>query len=482
MPPLSRRQVLMAVPAALCSFGLARNQNNPPAGTRPNIVFILADDLGWADVGCNGARFYHTPNIDRLATQGIRFTHAYAAAAVCSPTRASIMTGRYPARLGLTDWIVARFQRPERPDPAVNPAGYVTVPGRKLSCPENPFWMELDEVTIAETLRAAGYVTCHIGKWHLGSDNWYPEKQGFVINIGGCDYGQPPSYFDPYVNQRQRGRGGIYNLPPRKPGEYLTDREADEAVKFIGEHKDRPFFLHLAHYAVHTPLEAKEEVTKQYDAWRMEGRFRPVYAAMMESLDQAVGRVLSALDEAGLSENTLVVFTSDNGGRLGSTSNAPLRSGKGYPYEGGIREPLVLRWPGVIQAGTTSAAPVCSIDFFPTFCAATGTPLPSDRAIDGISLLDHLRLVEAAPLRRPALYWHFPHYRNPDIVPFSVIRAGYWKLIKRYEGKKFELFHLEDDPYEQYDLSEQAPDKVRELNQQLEEWLQAVGARLPKEI
>ncbi len=478
MPPLSRRQVLLSVPAAVCSIGLGRTQNSGPAGARPNIVFILADDLGWADVACNGARFYHTPNIDRLAVQGTRFTNAYAAAAVCSPTRASIMTGRYPARLGLTDWIRARFQRPGQPDPPVNPSGYLAEPGRKLLCPENALWMELDEVTIAETLKAAGYVTCHVGKWHLGTENWYPEKQGFDINIGGCDYGQPPSYFDPYSNQRQVG---IYNLPSRKPGEYLTDREADEATRFIREHKDRPFFLHLAHYAVHTPLEAQREVMAKYEAQHSEGRFRPVYAAMIESLDQAVGRVLAALDEAGLSGNTLVIFTSDNGGRVPITSNAPLRSGKGYPYEGGIREPLIIRWPDVTKAGAVSAEPVCSIDFFPTFCAATGTPLPSGRMIDGVSLVEHLRSGGTASLGRPALYWHFPHYRNPDIVPFSVIRAGPWKLIKSYEGREFELFHLEDDPYEQHDLFEEAPDKVRELNRRLQDWLRAVGARMPRQ-
>jgi arylsulfatase A len=477
MPPLSRRQILWAVPAALCSLGLGRSQNEGAAGTRTNIVFILADDLGWADVGCNGARFYHTPNIDGLAAQGTRFTNAYAAAAVCSPTRAAIMTGRYPARLGLTDWIRARFQRPDQPDPPVNPSGFLAEPGRRLLCPENPLWMELDEVTIAETLKTAGYVSCHIGKWHLGTERWYPEEQGFDINIGGCDYGQPPSYFDPYANQRQ---GGIHNLPPRTPGEYLTDREADEAVRFIREHKDRPFFLHLAHYAVHTPLEAEQERTAKYEAQHLEGRFRPVYAAMVESLDRAVGRVLSALDEAGLSNNTLVIFTSDNGGLMSSTSNAPLRSGKGYPYEGGIREPLIIRWPGVTEPGTVSAEPICSIDFFPTITAATGTALPPGRLIDGVSLVEHLRSGGRAALGRAALYWHFPHYRNPDIVPHSVIRAGPWKLIKWYEGKEFELFHLEDDPYEQNDLSQQAPDKLRELNLQLENWLHAVGARMPK--
>lgn len=478
MPPLNRRQLLLAFPGAVCSLGLARGRNKAQDASRPNIVFILADDLGWADVGCNLTRFYHTPNINRLAAQGTRFTNAYAAAAVCSPTRASIMTGRYPARIGITDWIRARFQRPGEADPPRNPSGYVSEPGRKLLCPENPLWMELDEVTIAETLRASGYVTCHIGKWHLGTENWYPEKQGFDVNIGGCDYGQPPSYFDPYTNQRQVG---IHNLPPRKPGEYLTDREADEAARFIRAHKDRPFFLHLAHYAVHTPLQAPEEQTAKYEARDPEGRFRPVYAAMVESLDRAVGRVLSALDEAGVSDNTLVIFTSDNGGRIPSTSNAPLRSGKGYPYEGGIREPLVVRWPGVTKAGTVSAEPVCSIDFFPTLCAATGTPLPSGSAIDGVSLVEHLRSGGTATLGRSALYWHFPHYRAPDIVPFSVIRAGPWKLIKWYEGKEFELFHLEDDPHEQNNLSEEAPNRVRDLSVRLENWLRAVGARLPKQ-
>jgi arylsulfatase A-like enzyme len=337
--------------------------------------------------------------------------------------------------------------------------------------------MELEEVTIAEVLKSAGYRTCHIGKWHLGSDDWYPEKQGFDLNFGGCDYGQPPSYFDPYRNDRQPG---IHNLPPRRTGEYLTDREADEAARFIRDNRRQPFFLYLAHYAVHTPIQAQPEVVAKYQARRPEGRFRPDYAALVESVDRALGRVMSALDETGLSRNTIVIFTSDNGGLLQSTSNAPLRAGKGYPYEGGIREPLIVRWPAVVRPGRVSTEPVCSIDFFPTLCAAACVSLPTDRPIDGVSLLPLLRSKGDATLRRDALYWHFPHYRNPDIAPYSIIRAGPWKLIKRYEGRAFELFHLGDDPCEQHDLSQQAAEKVKDLNERLEQWLRDVGARLPR--
>jgi arylsulfatase A-like enzyme len=461
--------VSLAIPGHTCIA-------QPPSGEKPNFVFILVDDLGWMDTGCYGSKFYETPNIDKLAANGMRFTDGYAACAVCSPTRAAVMTGRYPARLGVTDWIRARFQGGKIPENKKNPTEYVGGKNRKLLCPPNALWMELDEITIAEVLKPAGYTSCHIGKWHLGADDWYPDKQGFDVNIGGCDFGQPPSYFDPYSRNRQ---GSIPTLNPRLEGEYLTDREADEAVNFIRNHKDKPFFLYMAHYAVHTPIQGKEDIVARYKTKEPTEQNNPTYAAMIESVDDAVGKIISAIDESGIAEKTIVFFTSDNGGLLGITSNTPLRSGKGYPYEGGIREPVIVRWPKVIKAGTISHEPVTSVDYFPTICEAAGVALPQNRAIDGVSLLGHLKSNDDKKLEREAIFWHFPHYRG-KVVPYSIVRAGDFKLIKRYEGKTFELFNLKDDLSEENDLSEKMPEKVKELDATLIKWLQSSNARLPR--
>ncbi len=464
--------------AGLLVGGYARalGQAQKTAKKKPNIVFILVDDLGWKDAGCYGSQYYETPNIDRLAAEGMRFTNAYAACAVCSPTRAAVMTGRYPARLGVTDWIRARFQGGQIPEDKKNPARYVGGPNRKLLCPANALWLELDEITIAEALKPAGYTSCHIGKWHLGADDWYPEKQGFDYNIGGCDFGQPPSYFDPYF---RKGQGSIPTLKPRRTGEYLTDREADEAVNFIRRHRDKPFFLYMAHYAVHTPIQGKKALIEKYKAKPPTDQKNPTYAAMVESVDDALGKICSVLDELGLAEDTIIFFTSDNGGLMGVTSNKPLRAGKGYPYEGGIREPLIVRWPKAIKPGSVSNEIVTSVDYFPTICELAGVPLPNDRPIDGVSLVKHLVTNGKEKLKRNAVYWHFPHYRG-HILPYSIIRCGDWKLIKRYEGKEFELFNLKQDPYEQNDLSERMPGKVAELDAKLRRWLASTNAKLPR--
>ncbi len=472
--PLSRRNFLSATLAAALA-GCAHSTGIAPrsAGRRPNVVLVLVDDLGWADVGCNGSRYFETPHIDRLASQGIRFTDAYAACAVCSPTRAAVMTGRYPARIGITDWVRSRFQKGVTPAPGQTQVEYVDE-GRPLLTPQNRSALELDEITIAELLKSAGYATCHIGKWHLGTDEFYPDRQGFDINLGGCDFGQPPTYYDPYSTNAQ---GAIHNLPGRKPGEYLTDREADEAVKFIRDNQNRPFFLNLCHYAVHTPIQAKKELLNKYKAKTPTEQKNPAYATMVESVDQSMGRILTTLDELGIADNTMVIFTSDNGGLLGPTSNAPLRSGKGYPYEGGIRVPLVIRYPGTAKAGSVSSEPATSVDLLPTLCQAVGVPRPSDRPIDGASLMPALR---GGQLGRDAIYWHFPHYRHADVVPYSIIRAGDWKLIKRYEGKTFELFNLKDDMRETTDLAAQMPEKVKQLDAQLTAWLKQTNALLPR--
>ncbi|MHC4217079.1 MAG: sulfatase [Planctomycetota bacterium] len=446
------------------------------------MIVVLVDDMGWSDVGCFGSVFYETPHIDRLAAGGMRFTSAYAAAAVCSPTRASILTGRYPARIGITDWIrplagqewTERKIR-DRPD-------FVDDRKRELLTPTRPRWMEHDEITIAEVLKAKGYATGFVGKWHLGPEPWFPESQGFDFNAGGCDLGHPPHYFDPYPPEHHRTT--FPNLPPRKEGEYLTDREADEAVMFIRRHAGRPFFLYLCHYAVHSPLQAKADLIERYRAKPAppdDGQNHAPYAAMVHSVDDAMGRILETIEELGMTDNTLILFTSDNGGatHFRATDNRPLRSGKGRPYEGGIRVPLIARWPGRIEAGTTSGTPVSTIDLLPTICAATGTPLPAGRPIDGVSLMP---LVEqSGPVDRESLFWHFPHYWwGGRLTPYSVVRYGDWKLIRWYGGDADELYNLATDLDEANDLAAAMPERARELVSMLEAWLAETGAKLPR--
>jgi len=472
---VQRRTFLRTLGLSAAALALPRSRvSGAPRKDRPNVVLVLIDDMGWTDAACYGSRYYETPNIDRLAAGGMKFTNGYAACAVCSPTRAAVMTGRYPARLGVTDWIRSRFQGGKIPADKKNPSGYAGGRNHKVLCPRNALWMELDEITIAEALKPAGYTSCHIGKWHLGPDDQYPDRQGFDYNIGGCDYGQPPSYFDPYKNPRQ---GQIPTIKPRKEGEYLTDREADEAVTFIKKHHKKPFFLYMAHYAVHTPLQARKDLVAKYKAKTPTNQKNPTYAAMVHSVDDALGRIMATLDECGVAGNTLVIFTSDNGGLLGPTNNAPLRAGKGHPYEGGIREPLIVRWPRAVKPGTTCHVPVTSVDYFPTVCEAAGVPLPKDRPIDGESIMP--LLAQTGTLKRDAIFWHFPHYRG-GIVPYSIIRAGDWKLLKRYDGKTWELFNLKDDLSETTDLAEKHPDVVRRLDARLVAHLKTIGAKMPK--
>jgi arylsulfatase A len=454
------------------------------ADSKPNVILILVDDLGWMDLSCQGSDFYRTPSIDRLAAEGMRFTDAYAACAVCSPTRAAVQTGRYPHRVGVTDWIRSRFQRGELGTPETNPTQYVGGPKQRLLCPPNPYWMEHEERTIAEALGDDGYRCGYIGKWHLGDDAWYPERQGYHENRGGCDYGQPPSYFDPYNNPKHKHetiRAGIHNLPGRKPGEYLTHREADEAEALIRQWKDQPFFLQVAHYAVHTPIQAIAEVAARYAAKPGKTQQNANYAAMVESVDDSTRQILAVLQELDLDDRTLVIFTSDNGGLDNNgnpTDNAPLRSGKGYAYEGGIRVPFLVRWPGVVPTGRTSSTPASSIDLFPTILEACGVAVPSDRPIDGLSLLLHLKSGGETPLVRDELIWHFPHYRHAP-GPYSIIRQGDWKLIKFWEGPR-ELYNLKNDLGEESNLAEEMPDKVAALEALLDQRLKSQEASLPR--
>jgi arylsulfatase A-like enzyme len=461
------------IAALFVSFAVAVSSVSA-ADARPNVVFVLVDDLGWMDLSCQGSDYFRTPNIDRLAEQGVRFTNAYAACAVCSPTRAAVMTGRWPARVGVTDWIRARFQRGGIGEVSENPTEYVGGKKSKLLCPPNPFFMEHDEVTLAELLQTAGYKTCFIGKWHLGDPAWYPPSQGFDINIGGCDIGQPPNYFDPYEHPRYSLDG---QLKPRKQGEFLTHREGDEAREFIDANKDSPFFLYYCPYAVHTPIQAIESVAAKY-ARPGKSPQNAKYAAMVESVDDAVGMIVAALIKNDLADKTMIVFTSDNGGLQGPTDNKPLRSGKGYAYEGGIRVPAIVCWPGVIPAGIECPEPISSVDYLPTICAATQTPLPTEAEVDGVSLLELLKSGGEKALAPRALYWHFPHYRHPP-GPYSIIREGDWKLIRWYEGP-VELYNLKDDLGEKRNLVKQLPDQASKLDAQLTAELQRVGAKLPK--
>jgi arylsulfatase A-like enzyme len=433
------------------------------AADRLNVVVILIDDLGWADLGCYGSKFYRTPHIDRLAAQGMKLTDAYAACPVCSPTRAALMTGKYPARLNLTDWLPGR---PDRPD-------------QKLLRPTIRQELPLEEKTLARALKAAGYATGHVGKWHLGGKGFGPEAHGFDLNVAGDQAGSPRSYFAPFKDGQGRFMPGLEEAPE---GEYLTDRLTREAERFIEKNRERPFFLYLAHYAVHIPLKARADILAKYKGELKPGvQSNPVYAAMIESVDESVGRIVGKLEELKLTERTLIVFTSDNGGlcilegpNTPSTINTPLREGKGYLYEGGIRVPLVVQWHGTVKPGGVSSFPVSTVDLFPTILDACG--VKSEAAVDGISLTGVLRGKE--PPARDALFWHYPHYSNQSVQPGGAVRAGNWKLIEFYENGRLELFDLSKDTSESRNLSAEKPDVVKELHAKLDAWRKETGARM----
>ena len=458
--------------------------------SKPNFIVVLVDDLGWADLGCYGSEFHETPQLDRMAKEGIRFTNGYAAAAVCSPTRTALQTGLNPARTGVTDWIRSRFQGGIIPPDGKNRIRYIGGAKQKLLCPDNKLFLETEYLTIAEHLKTAGYTTCHIGKWHLGQEGTWPTDQGYDFNIAGCDLGQPPSYFDPYSVDRPDYVIPESILPRRLESEYLTDREADEAVRFIREHKEKPFFLHLAHYAVHIPLQAKAPLVEKYrnklQRMKQEGIELPqknaVYAAMLESVDDAIGRIIDTINTEKLAENTYIIFTSDNGGLLGPTSNAPLRSEKGTPYEGGIRVPFIVWGPGRIKAGAQSDLPVITYDVFSTICDWADIPLP-DVSLDGVSIRSVTNSTTASDdsqeLGQRPLIWHFPHYRG-TVTPYSIIRQGDWKLIHYYENELPELYNLADDPFETKNIAEQENEVVTSLLRVLESRLDALDARRVK--
>ena len=484
---MTRRDLLRAAPAGLGLLALAGRAPAAPAAAtkRMNVVFLLVDDLGYMDIGANNPKtFYETPNIDRLAATGMRFSDGYAANPVCSPTRYSIMTGKYPTRVGATNYFSGARS------------------GRFAPAPLHSD-MPLSEVTIAEALKAAGYATFFAGKWHLGpTEKFWPEKQGFDVNKGGWKHGGPwggKKYFSPYGNPR---------LPDGPAGEHLPDRLSTETVRFIEGNKDKPFLAYLAFYSVHTPLMAPKKLVAKYQAkikrlglagkaefgdeeqvtpGKRPGRTRKVrtlqkhavYAAMVESMDAAVGKVLEKLDALGIADRTAVFLMSDNGGLSTSegspTSNLPLRGGKGWVYEGGIREPFLIRWPGVTKPGSTCDVPVVSTDFYPTILDIARLPARPGQHRDGLSLAPLLR--GGKGLKRDALYWHYPHYSNQGGFPGGAIRMGDWKLVERYEDGRTHLYNLKQDVGERKDLSAQHPDRVTRMRARLHAWYKQVDAR-----
>jgi arylsulfatase A-like enzyme len=467
---------------------------------KPNVVVIVADDFGWADTGFQGSEFYETPNLDKLASEGTIFTDGYASCGVCSPSRASLLTGRYTPRSGITDWIMG-YQAERTPE---------QLSAYKLLGPQNVYDLPSEETTIAEAMKENGYKTCFVGKWHLGEDSLhYPQYHGFDKNIGGWLKGGP--------NGSVKGRG--YYTPYNNPylsdgeeGEFLTDRLVDESIEWMNKNQEDPFLLYLSFYVVHTPIHPKPEKVPYYKekakslgidtekqftkdvewiqnspkpAWHWKERIMqgyPEYAALVESLDENIGRVLEYLKASGLDENTVVVFTSDNGGLStaeGSpTCNAPLRGGKGWLYEGGIREPFIVKIPGQSQPGQVCKQPVHGIDVYPTVLDACGIKVPNEEEVDGVSLLP---LINGGEISRDKLYWHYPHYGGKGDTPAGVIRKGDYKLIEFFETGNVELYNLVDDISESNDLTEKMPELKNELLSDLQQWRKNVGAKMPKE-
>jgi arylsulfatase A-like enzyme len=464
----------------LCALVTSTLAITPAEARRPNFVFFLVDDLGYMDIGANNPdTFYETPNVDRLAAQGMRFTDGYAANPVCSPTRYSIMTGKYPSRVDATNWFAG------------------TRSGRFLPAPLNDR-MPLEEITLGEALRDAGYQTAFVGKWHLGpSEEFWPENQGFPLNVAGHHRGSPPGgYFAPFRNPR---------LQDGPRGEHLTRRLTDESLAILERFRDQPFLLYLAYYTVHTPLQAPKELVAKYQAkaaalaskeqpefadeeqvWPTDQPRRvrilqnhATYAAMVETMDTSVGRVLAKLDEMGMGDDTVVFFMSDNGGLSTSegspTSNLPLRGGKGWLYEGGIREPFLIKWPGVTQAGSVCDTPVTSVDFYPTILSMAGLEPKPGQVIDGVSLVPLLK--QSGALADRTLFWHYPHYSNQGGMPGGAVRTGDYKLIERYEDGRTHLYNLAQDVGERQDLAKDQPERVLKMRRQLHQWYRQVDAK-----
>lgn len=425
---------------------------------KPNFLILLIDDLGAMDVGCYGQKIIETPNIDRLADDGMRWTNAYSSCPVCSPTRAALLTGKSPARLHFTGHITA-IERHRHPENST------------ILPPEDLMYIPYEEVMLAEALKPAGYVSGSFGKWHVGGPGYWPTDQGFDVNVAGWTHGSPPSHFYPYKRPGSKWNASIPTLHGGQEGEYLTDRLTDEAISFIKENKDRLFLVYLTHYAVHTPLEAPEALVEKYRPLVKNTRIDPVYAAMVESVDQNIGRVMETLDELGLNNNTVVIFASDNGGLESVTDNRPFRRGKGHLYEGGIRVPFIMRWPGHIQPGLVSENRTISEDIYTTIVDIAGQDAVGGNNIDGRSLVvdfDGEKLEQ-----QPDLHWYYPHY-GIGKDPGSIIISGDYKLIEHYDPYRVELYNLAEDISEITELSEAMPGKKEELLKKSHQWLESV--------
>lgn len=461
----------------LLAFAAVLSASTQPDTAPKNVVFILVDDLGWKDLACYGSEFYETPNLDAFSGESMRFLQAYSASPVCSPTRAAIMTGQHPARVTITDWI-----------PGQQPKNSL------LIMPEDRDELALPAYTMAEAFQDRGYATFFAGKWHLGDEGYFPENQGFEHNKGGMHKGSPPGgYYSPYNNHK---------LPDGPEGEYLPDRLTDESIRFIEARDERPFFLFLSYYTVHTPIQASNRHIEHYEQKRSAlpdsgkvireaehtgmtttNQVQADYASMVTAMDENVGRLFEALKEEGLWEETLIVFTSDNGGlstlparRTGPTSVRPLRAGKGWCYEGGIRIPLMIRVPGLADQGKQSSMPVISQDLFPTLASLTQLQLPDTLTFDGVNLAP---LFHDKRLNRNSLYWHYPHYHGSTWTPGAAIRQGKWKLVHFYETEQSELYDLSTDPGEQNDLADIHPERVVKLKALLKQRQAETGAQIP---
>ena len=437
---------------AVGSVSPVLGQSDRALGDPPNVVFLLLDDMGYADIGAYGNAYHRTPNIDRLAEEGMRFTQAYAAAPNCSPTRASILTGRWPARTRLTQYLPGNV-----------------LPHARLRQPDLPLGLPLDETVLAEPLAAAGYATACVGKWHLGAGKYAPERRGFDESFASGHWGSHAAMFAPHK---------FISVPRAKEGDYLTDGLTRAAESFIERNRDRPFFLYLSYYSVHAPIQAKPDLIRGYaDRRDPSGRDNAVYAAMVEGVDRSVGRLMARLEELGLDSKTAVFFFSDNGGVPSRAFNGGFRSGKGYLWEGGIREPLIVRWKGTVPAGTVEQTPVSSVDFYPTILEISGASDVRGHTVDGVNLLPLLR--RDGQLARDTLFWHYPHYSNAGSLPTGAIREGGWKLLEFFEDSSVELYDLLEDPGEKRDLAAAESTRASALHEKLVAWRQAVDAAMP---
>jgi len=424
-----------------------------------NILLVLVDDLGRQDLGCYGNSYIDTPAMDRLANEGMRFTNAYSSCPVCSPSRAALLTGKNPARLHFTGHITAieRHRHPE--DSTIIP-------------PDDLMYIPHEEVTIASALKPAGYTSANIGKWHVGHEGYFPTDHGFDINIAGWTHGSPPSYWDPYTSDKE-WNASIPTLESREEGEYLTDRLTDDAIRFIRNHRNAPFFCFLPHYAVHTPLQAPADLVEKYRN-RPNDRIDPVYAAMVERLDHGVGRILDTLDELGLADDTAVILTSDHGALEDVADNRPFRRGKGHLYEAGIRVPLIARWPGRIEPGSVDDTPVISEDLYTTVVDIAGPKAEPGDPLDGQSLVPVL--TGTGDIGERDLHWYYPHYSPQAKDPGAAIQSWPWKLIDFYDPPRIELYNLEDDIRETTNLAEKEPERTSNLQERLYRWLDDVDA------